>query len=93
MLYSPQTGHEVADEGFEEFVGDNVKPTTDFSLFDHSHVASSLSSVNDTMFPPLATNYSGQYVNPLWASRAPQSQYGPSQLQLDDFMRVDEFEQ
>jgi hypothetical protein len=92
MLYSPQVGNDTADEGFEEFAGETGKPTTDFSLFGNSQGTSSLSSVNDiSMFPPLASHFNGQFVNNGWASRP--SQYTPSSLQMDDLMRIDEYEQ
>jgi hypothetical protein len=94
MLYSPPTGHEINDEGFEDFVGDTGKPTSDFSLFGDAHGASTLSSVQDTsMFPPLANNYGGQYVNNSWATRENIPHYAPSQPHIDDFMPVDEYEQ
>jgi hypothetical protein len=43
--------------------------------------------------PPLANNYGGQYVNNSWATRENISHYAPSQLHIDDFMPVDEYEQ
>ncbi|KAI9713305.1 MAG: hypothetical protein M1812_006664 [Candelaria pacifica] len=54
MLYTPHSQNDlVADEGFEDFIGDSGKPSGDFSLFSGGE-SSMVSTVNEGMFPDIA---------------------------------------
>lgn len=88
MLYSPHSPNDIAaDEGFDEFVGETGKPTTDFALYDGSHGTSSFSSAADEgMFQELST-FGGQFAPTGWSGRGTElaQQFGMGDLmQLDD---------
>ena len=86
MLYSPHSAH-AADEGYDEFIAEAGKPTTDFPLYEGSHGASSLgSTANENMFPELTT-FGSQFAPSGWSGRGTDlaQQFGMSDLmQLDD---------
>lgn len=86
MLYSPHSAH-AADEGYDDFITETGKPTTDFALYDGSHGTSSLSSAgNENMFPELPT-FGSQFAPSGWSGRGTDL---AQQLGMGDFMDFDD---
>ncbi|KAH0537088.1 hypothetical protein FGG08_006090 [Glutinoglossum americanum] len=50
VLYSPESGNEITDEGYDEFLGSSGKPINDFQLFP-SGASGSSHGMNEGMFP------------------------------------------
>ncbi|KAI9819504.1 MAG: copper-binding transcription factor [Pycnora praestabilis] len=88
MLYSPHSVNDVAaDEGYEDFIGDSGKPTTDFALFSSTGESSVTSASNEAMFQDMST-LGGQFGQEGWSQQGVDLAHfglGGDMMQLDDF--------
>ena len=86
MLYSPPSAH-AADEGFDEFIAEAGKPTTDFPLYDGLQGTPSLDSApNENMFPELPT-FGSQFAPSGWSGLGTDL---AQQFGMADFMHLDD---
>lgn len=85
MLYSPYSQNDCpVDEGFEDFVGDVVKPPNDFTLFENCQPTPGLGNGgNEHMFQPL----SASAIPCAWSGRGTEF---AQQMGVSDLMQVDE---
>ena len=85
MLYSPYSQNDCpVDEGFEDFVGDVVKPSNDFTLFENCQPSPALGNAgNGHMFQDLTTSA----MPSAWSGRGTEF---AQQMGVSDLMQVDE---
>lgn len=85
MLYSPYSQNDChVDEGFEDFVGDVVKPSNDFTLYENCQPTPGLGNGgNEHMFQDLSPSA----VPSAWSGRGTEF---AQQMGVSDLMQVDE---